>query len=146
MAAQCWLKKRDTQQGSAMLMVLGLLSFILALGAIVFRSAQMREELARERYAYRSTMNILESMTTAACAAEASSWCAMMKDHPDVVDIGSYTLTVQGVTYHLEVTAEKGDVLMRAFCDGKQGAPIVLSTRLSFDGIQAVIREQKRTL
>jgi hypothetical protein len=125
-------------------MVLGLLMFILALGSIVFHSAQMREELARERYTYRKTMNILESMTTAACAACSSVWRTHITNHPEATDIGTYIITVEGIQHDLAVAVEKGDFILVASCKGKHGEIIALKTHLGFEGERAVIHEQKR--
>jgi hypothetical protein len=146
MAARNWLNRHGrAQQGSTLILVLGLAAFCTTLGLILLRSAHAREELAHERYAYRKAMTVLESLTRCACRAEAQSWKKRMEDSPTKHDLASLTLVIDSIVYALNVSADKGDCLVRASCKSVRGDTVVLETHLAWEGEQAVIREQKRS-
>lgn len=146
MASFNWLKKETAaQQGSTLLVVLGMVVFCTTLGLVFLRAAHAREELAHERYVYRKTMNVLESMTRCACSAGAPAWKKILDEHHEDQHIGASTITIDTIAYSLTVNVEKGECVVRALCKGARGETVVLKTCLAWEGERVVFREQKRS-
>lgn len=135
------------KQGSALIIALALMIFITTLGTIVLHTAHMLQALSIERSVQRQAYVLLESVGVYACQEQGAAWNLLCEKTAGAQPHESYTTTINGVVYTLQVGVEKGGVVVHASCPGKRGITHTLTTSLpkSYKA-QTPVQEQKQAM
>lgn len=128
------------KQGSTLIIALMIMVFMTTLGTIIFQTAQALQALALERALQRPPHLLLESLIVYVCHTRGNEWLSACAKTARAQPQESYTTTVQGVPCTVQVSVEKGTVIVRASCLGNRGIVHKRVAQLGLDSEHVVIR------